>query len=113
MSSKLGLMLSMVFVIMFFLLAGDMMCLSNMYASLDSKSITIGYVIAKSGRVDSEFLGKIEEQYNVNFLTISPSNPSVGDVIDFVIYQNYRPLIISKEEIVVKASRTTILGYYG
>ena len=113
MSSKLGLMLSMVFVVMFFLLAGDMMCLSYAYANLDSVSITIGYVIAKSGRVDDEFLSHVEEVYNVKFLTISPSHPSQGDIVDFVIYQNYQPLILSKDEIVVKASRTTILGYYG
>ena len=113
MSSKLGLMLSMVFVVMFFLLAGDMVCISNVYASLDSKSITISYLIAKSARADEEFLSTIEDKYNVTFLTVSPSNPSVGDVVDFVIYQNYQPLILSKEEIVVKARRQAVLGYYG
>ena len=113
MSSKLGVVLSMIFVIMFFLLAGDMICLSYIYASLDSKSITISYIISKSGRVDDEFLDVIEERYNVSFLTISPSNPSTGEIVDFVIYQNYQPLIIAKNEIVVKASRQAILGYYG
>ena len=113
MSSKLGLMLSMIFVVMFFLLAGDMMCLSYAYSNIDSTSITIGYVIAKSGRVDEEFLTHLEEVYNVKFLTISPSHPSQGDIVDFVIYQNYDPLILSKDPITLKASRSTIIGYYG
>ena len=113
MSSKLGLMLSMIFVVMFLLLGGDMICLSASYSQLDSTSIVIGYVIAKSGRVDSEFISTLEEAYHVNFLTISPANPSTGDVVDFVIYRNYDPLIMSSEPIMLKASRSTILGYYG
>lgn len=113
MSYKLGMMISMIFVIAFLLLGGDMMCLSAAYSELDSTCISIGYVIAKTGRVDNEFIDKLEEKYNVTFLTISPSTPTVGDVVDFVIYRNYRPLILSNEPIQIKASRTTVIGYYG
>lgn len=113
MSSKLGTILSMIFVVAFFLLSGDMMCLSSMYSHLDATSITIGYVIAKQSNLSQSFIENIEEQYNVKFLTISPSHPTVGDVVDFVIYQNYQPMIISKDVVTVKARRTTVMGYYG
>ena len=113
MSYKLGMILSMIFVLSFLLLGGDMMCLSAAYSELDATSITIGYVIAKSGRVDDEFLDLIEEKYNVTFLDVSPKNPSYGDVVDFIIYRNYHPIILSNDDIALKAKRTTVVGYYG
>ena len=113
MSYKLGLILSMVFVVAFLLLGADMMCLSAAYSQLDSASISIGYLIAKSGRVDEEFLNVIETNYNVTFLDVSPSNPSYGDVVDFIIYRNYHPIIMSSDDIMLKAKRTTVVGYYG
>ena len=113
MSYKLGLILSMVFVVMFLLLGGDMMCLSAAYSYLDSNSISVGYLIAKTGRVDSEYLGYLEELYHLKFETISPESPTVGDVVEFTVYRMYDPLIISNSEIKLSASRTTVIGYYG
>lgn len=113
MSYKIGLILSMVFVVMFLLLGGDTLCLSAAYSVLDSNSISIGYLIAKSGRVDREYLSYLEGSFNVIFLSISPSNANSGDVVEFTIYRMYDPLIISTDEIRLTASRTTVIGYYG
>ena len=113
MSYKLGLILSMVFVVLFLLLGADMMCLSAAYSYLDSNSISIGYLIAKTGRVDSEYLSYLEDIYNVKFLSISPSSPQIGEVVEFTIYRMYDPLIMSKTDIRLVASRTTVIGYYG
>ena len=113
MSYKIGMLLSMIFVVLFLLLGGDMMCLSAAYSYLDSNSISIGYLIAKTGRADSEYLGYLEELYHLKFETISPSNPNPGDVLEFTVYRMYDPLIISNSEIKLTASRTTVIGYYG
>lgn len=113
MSSKLGMILSMIFVIAFLLLGADMMCMSAAYSQLDSTSITIGYLLSKHGKVDKKYINELEETYHIKFLTISPSSPSSGDVVDFVIYQNYDPIILSGDPIQLKASRSTIIGYYG
>ena len=113
MSYKLGLILSMVFVVMFLLLGGDMMCLSAAYSHLDSNSISIGYLIAKSGRVDEEYLSYLEDVYKVNFESISPTSPAIGDVVEYTIYRFYSPLIMAKQAVKLTASRTTVIGYYG
>ena len=113
MSYKIGLILSMVFVVAFLLLGGDMLCLSAAYSALDSNSISIGYLIAKSGRVDTEYLSYLEGTFNITFLSISPSNANSGDVVEFTIYRMYDPLIISTGELRLTASRTTVIGYYG
>ena len=113
MSYKIGLILSMIFVVLFLLLGGDMLCLSASYSALDSNSISIGYLIAKSGRVDEEYLSYLEGSFHVNFLSISPSNANQGDVVEFTIYRYYDPLVISTSVIRLTASRTTVIGYYG
>lgn len=113
MSYKLGLILSMIFVVMFLLLGGDMMCLSAAYSYLDSHSISIGYLIAKSGRVDDEYLSYLEETYKVQFEKISPTKPSIGDVVEYTIYRYYHPLIMANHDVKLTASRTTVIGYYG
>ena len=113
MSYKLGLILSMVFVVLFLLLGGDMMCLSAAYSYLDSHSISIGDLIAKSGRVDDEYISYLEDTYKVQFEKISPTNPSIGDVVEYTIYRYYHPLIMASHDVKLTASRTTVIGYYG
>ena len=113
MSYKIGLILSMVFVVAFLLLGGDMLCLSAAYSELDSNSISIGYLIAKSGRVDTEYQHYLEEVYKVKFLKVLPETPKTGDVVEFTIYRMYDPLILSTDDIRLTASRTTVIGYYG
>ena len=113
MSSKIGLFSSMVFLLTFLLLGGDMLCLSATYSSLDSNSISIGYLIAKTGRTDSDYIAYLESKFNVNFLSITPDSPNSGDVVEFTIYKMFDPLLISKTAIRLTASRTTVIGYYG
>lgn len=113
MSYNLGMIISMVFVVAFVLLGGDMFCLSSAYSSLDNTSIAIGYLIAKSGRTDQEYLSTLEEHYKVSFENISPSSPNVGDVVDFTIYKMYSPLVLSSNEMKLVAKRSTVIGYYG
>ena len=113
MSSKIGLIISMVLVSIFLLLGGDMLCLSATYSSLDSSSITIGYLIAKTGRTDTDYLSYLEESFKVKFLSISPISPNSGDMVEFTIYKIYDPLIISASKVRLTASRTTVIGYYG
>ena len=113
MSYKFGLIISMVFVVLFLLLGGDMMCLSAAYSYLDSNSISIGFLIAKSGRVDEEYISYLQEVYKVTFEKISPTEPSLGEVVEYTIYRYYHPLIMANHDVKLIASRTTVIGYYG
>ena len=113
MSYNLGMIISMVFVVAFVLLGGDMYCLSSAYSALDNTSITVGYLIAKSGRVDNEYLSSLETKYKITFEDIDPQSPSPGDPVDFTIYRMYTPLVISTNQIKIVAKRSTVVGYYG
>lgn len=113
MSSKLGILLSLTFVAIFFLFGADLIGIQYVYSSLDAKSVTIAYYIAKNGYLTDEYIEYIEEKFEVNFVCLNEIYPLYGDICDFELTTYYSPLVISNEDLAVKVYRSTVLGYYG
>lgn len=112
MSYKISFILSMVFVAMFFLFSGDMISLQFLYSDLDAKSVTISYLISDHGMLDGDFISYIENKYNVDFVSADNYYPLFGDEVTYVLATDYKPLIMSKENMRVSIQRTTVIGYY-
>ena len=113
MSYKLGLILSMVFVALFFLFGADLLSLESVYSTLDAKANNISYLISRSGVVDQDFVTYIETAFLVEFDCPLNSSPTFGDKVIYKISSSYRPLVISKNEMTVTIQRMTIIGFYG
>lgn len=113
MASKIGTILSMIFVLLLFLFASDFMCLQYLYSDLDSKALSVSYQIAQNQIIDSAFIKNIEKTYNVIFTYSGPSNPSYGEIVDFKISKSFKPIILSTSEMMVNVNRTAVIGYYG
>lgn len=113
MSSKIGLVLSFVFIAMFFLLGVDLLTLQFALSDLDAKSVNISYIINKNATLNDEIINQIETTYNVDFECLNNSTPVYGDVLDYTISQKFKPIIISREEMTIKIKRYVIIGYYG
>lgn len=112
MSYKISLILSMIFVTMFFLFAGDMVSLQYIYSDLDAKATTISYLISKHGTLDDDFLNYVESKYRVDFVTADNYSPLFGDEVTYVIATEYKPLVMSKDIMTISIQRTTVIGYY-
>ena len=112
MSYKVSLILSMVFVAMFFFFAGDVISIQFAYSSLDSKSITISHLISKEDTLSENFKHHIEEEFLVTFTILNEEEPYFGDVVNFVISTDYKTLVISKDPITLSIERSTVMGYY-
>ena len=106
------MVLSMVFVVMFFLFAGDMVSLQYIYSDLDAKGTTISYLISKKGSLDEEFIDYIEVKYKVDFVTADNYSPLFGDEVTYVIAEEYKPLVMSRDIMTISIQRTTVIGYY-
>lgn len=102
----------MVFVALFFMFAGDMICLQFIYSDLDAKSVTISYLISENGTIDKRFIRRIEQKYKIYFVSIDNLNPLFGDEVTYVIAKDYQPLMMSKDTMTVSVKRTTVIGYY-
>lgn len=112
MSYKVSFILSMIFVVFFILFAGDVICLQYVYSDLDAKSVTISYLISEHGGLDEDFINSIETKYNVDFVYSDNYSPLFGDEVTYVIARTYKPLVMSKDDMTVSISRTTVIGYY-
>ena len=113
MSYKLGLVLSMVFVALFFLFGADLITLESVYSSLDAKANNISYLISINGVIDDDFINYVENKFLVAFDCPKNNYPTFGDKVVYKISSSYRPLVISKNEMNVTIQRMTIIGFYG
>ena len=112
MSYKISFILSMIFVVMYFMFAGDMISLQFIYSDLDAKSVTISYLISENGTIDKKFIRYVENKYDVTFVSIDNIHPLFGDEVTYVIAKDYKPLMMSKDVMTVSIQRTTVIGYY-
>ena len=113
MSYKIGLLLSMVFVALFFLFGADLITLESVYSSLDTKANNISYLISRRGVIDTDFIHYVENTFNVDFSCEENLSPTFGEQIYFQISKSYQPMVISKNEMTIVIQRMTIVGFYG
>ena len=113
MSYKIGLLLSMIFVALFFLFGADLISLQSAYSMLDAKANNISYIISRNGAIDNDFISYIENTYNVDFICDINLAPEFGEKITYEITTTYSPLVIAKEDIIISVKRMTIIGFYG
>ena len=113
MSYKIGLILSMIFVALFFIFGADLLTIESVYSSLDSKANNISYIISRTGYIDDEFIEYIENTFLVTFDCPKNEFPAFGDKIIYQISTTYHPLVISKQEMTISIQRMTVVGFYG
>ena len=113
MSYKVGLILSMIFVALFFLFGADLLSLQSTYSVLDSKANNISYIISRNGVIDDDFINYIETTFNVDFECPKNPSPTFGEKITYTVKAVYRPLVISQEEMTLTIRRMTVIGFYG
>lgn len=113
MSYKIGLVLSMIFVSLFFLFGADLISLQSAYSALDSKANNISYLISRNGVIDEQFITGIETTFNVDFICEQNLAPEFGEKITYTITSKYQPLVINKSEMTIAIQRMTIIGFYG
>ena len=113
MSYKVGLILSMIFVALFFLFGADLITLESTFSVLDAKANNISYIISRNGVIDDDFINYIETTFSVTFTCPKNPSPTFGEKIVYQISTSYRPLVISKQEMTIAIKRMTIVGFYG
>ena len=113
MSYKIGLLLSMIFVALFFVFGADLISLQSAYSMLDAKANNISYIISRNGVIDTDFMYYIETTFNVEFICDINPAPEFGEKIFYEIKTTYSPLIISDEEMTLSVKRMIIIGFYG
>ena len=113
MSSKLGVMLSSLFIIVAFLFSFDIINVQFLYADLDAKSVNITYLISRSPKLDRVFWTDVSERYHVLISCNKYGATTFGEEIDYELSTSFKPFIMSQENVEVSIKRTAIVGYFG
>ena len=112
MSYKFGLLLSMIYVVLFSMFGLDLIVLQYGYGNLDAASIAISYQISQRGSVDDTFKQSIESRYNVTFECLSNCTPIFGDIVEYKISKTVNTLIIHGKQTTISLYRSAVVGYY-
>lgn len=112
MSSKLGLIISLIFVSLFFAFGIDLLIVQSEYTKLMFAANDIAYFIAKSGYIDDDLIFDIERGYNVRFECFSNCDGTKGDILTFYVRRHIDITIISSEPLLLSVKRSTVFGYY-
>ena len=111
MSYKLGLLLSVVYMISTLLLGGDIFCLIAIHNNLDAIALTVSYRISIEGYVSQSTLDWIHNE-GADYYAVTTNTPRIGDTFVFEIYKDYEPIIIKKSTMRIAVRRSTVVGFY-
>ena len=111
MAYKLGLMLSIVFIMSVMLLGGDIIGISSVHSSLDALSLMVARAIGKEGRVSGSTY-QLVRSYGAMIQYDDLKTPAVGEKFTFTLSQFYETFVLSRERLEITVKRTVIVGYY-
>lgn len=112
MGSKLGLILSFLFVINVFLLGSDLINLQIIHANLDAVAMTAGHLIVEQGGITAEISAFVEERANASIFCTNNCTPRFGDTYIYNVTTTFETIMMSQDPMVITITRSVIIGYY-
>ena len=111
MGYKLGFLLSLIFVVNLFILAGDFTSIQIIYTNLDAVSVTAGQAISKYGEITDSVIRLVENEANAHIEALTSETSSFGSIYEYRIYTSYKPYVISNEPMEISITRSVVIGY--
>ncbi len=111
MAYKLGLMLSLVFVMSVMLLGGDIIGVSSIHSSLDALALIVARAIGKEGTISSNTYQTVKS-HDAYISYNATASFALGETMTFTLYKYYTPMVLSKERLRITVRRSVIVGYY-
>lgn len=112
MAYKLGFLLSLVFIVQLFIMAGDLLAIQAIYTNLDAVSVTAGQIISVKGGITQEVVDLVERESQATITAIGDYAPMFGSPFEYRISRFYDPSIISTRKLEIAVKRSVVIGYY-
>lgn len=111
MSSSMGFLLSLSFVVLIVSYIGDLLRLQTSYAALDNLASSVSKLISHEWGITTVVVDLVNKEgaYIID-MNDEAYIPAEGDPFKFRIYEVYKPLA-SGEEILISIDRIAIIGY--
>jgi len=112
MGSKLGFILSLLFLVQLFAMVGDLMSIQFIYTNLDAVSLTAGYLISTKGQITDDVIELVKNEANATIEQIGDSPALLGSTFEYRISKPYDAMIIDQKAIEIAVVRSIVIGYY-
>lgn len=112
MASKLGFILSLIFVAQVLVLFGDLIAVQNIYTALDAVSVTAGYIISGKRGITDEVRQLVENETGGEITAITTGPVYFGSVYEYQVSKSFNPYIIKQEPMIITIKRSVIIGFY-
>lgn len=112
MAYKLGFLLSLIFIVQLFLLAGDLLAIQAIYTNLDAVSVTAGQIISIKGGITPEVVTLVERETQATITAIGENTPMFGSPFEYKISRYYVPSILTSKQMEIAVKRSVVIGYY-
>lgn len=113
MSYKLGLLLSLTFLMSILLLSGDLVNITIIKNTLHSLSLIVSYRLQSEYQISSE-TKKLIESYGATYTLESVGRNAfrIGETVTYYLRKDYAPFVLGREVMHVSVRRSAIIGYY-
>ena len=108
MSYKLGMILSIAFMMAVLLLSGDLINVSIIKNSLNALGLTVSYRISSAGTE------QLIHSYGATFKLEDGERTAfrIGDTVTFYLEKDYDPFVLQKQQMRISVRRSAVIGYY-
>ena len=112
MAYKMGFLLSLIFIVQLFVLAGDLMAVQVIYTNLDAISVTAGEIISRKGGITQEVIDLVEQEAGATITAVGDNTPLFGSAFRYRIAKEYDPFLLSSDNFEIAVTRSVVIGYY-
>ena len=112
MAYKLGFMLSLVFLVNLFVMAGDIFAIQVIYTNIDAVSVTVSNLISSNAQITQDVVNIVEKETGGYIVEVGENEKKIGTVFRYKIVKEYDPWFISSNIINVTVVRSVVIGYY-
>jgi len=111
MASKLGTILSLLFVSLTLAILGDLGAIQIIHSDLDALALTVGYQISSNGLITESLKGFVNKDGKTTLVSLTQGPVALGGTIEFALSRVYHPLIVRKEDMAITVKRSAVIGY--
>lgn len=110
MGSSLGFLLSLFFSVQVVAYVGDLVSLQYVYSILEGVATTVGHMITVEGYISPKAESYAKEKAYAFIEPLSKAS-KVGEIYEFAVFKEYKPIIISSSIIRLSVERSVMIGY--
>lgn len=112
MGSKMGFILSLLFVAQLFVMATDFIAIQMIYTNLDAVSVSVGYIISKKGGITQEAVDLVYQEAGAQIEQIGDTPQMIGEVFQYRIFKEYKSFTLMNRPTEIAVVRSVLIGYY-